>query len=113
MSHSLKEQYASSPLFGGNAAAVEGLYEKYLDDPASVAGAWRDYFDTLGDADTEIAHSEIRAELLAALAHVLAQLVAVRHLAALQLLAVDHRAIDGGQGHRGVARISWAVGMFR
>ena len=50
MSHSLKEQYASSPLFGGNAAAVEGLYEKYLDDPASVAGAWRDYFDTLGDA---------------------------------------------------------------
>jgi 2-oxoglutarate dehydrogenase E1 component len=66
MSHSLKEQYASSPLFGGNAAAVEGLYEKYLDDPASVAGAWRDYFDTLGDADTEIAHSEIRAELLAA-----------------------------------------------
>jgi 2-oxoglutarate dehydrogenase E1 component len=64
MSNSLKDQYASTPLFGGNAAAVEALYEQYLQEPASVPQAWRDYFMTLGDPETEIAHSEIRNNLL-------------------------------------------------
>lgn len=64
MSHSLKEQYASTPLFGGNASAVEALYEKYLEDPTSVPAAWRDYFETLGDPETEVAHSPIRKGLL-------------------------------------------------
>jgi len=64
MSDSLKEQYSSTPLYGGNASAVEALYEKYLQDPASVPGAWRDYFETLGSPDTEIAHSVIREDLL-------------------------------------------------
>jgi 2-oxoglutarate dehydrogenase E1 component len=65
MSDTLKEQYASTPLFGGNATAIEGLYEQYLGNPADVPPAWRDYFDSLGNAETEITHSEIRAELLA------------------------------------------------
>jgi len=64
MSDSLKEQYDSTPLFGGNAAAVEALYERYLQDAASVPAGWRDYFASLGTPETEIAHSEIRAELL-------------------------------------------------
>ncbi len=64
MSDSLKEQYASTPLFAANATAVEALYEKYLQDPASVPVAWRDYFTTLGGAETEIAHSSIREDLL-------------------------------------------------
>ena len=64
MSDSLKEQYASTPLFGSNANALEALYERYLQDAAAVPEAWRDYFDTLGAADTEIAHSVIREELL-------------------------------------------------
>ena len=64
MSNSLKDQYASTPLFGGNAAAVEALYEQYLQEPASVPQAWHDYFQTLGDPETEIAHSEIRNDLL-------------------------------------------------
>ena len=64
MSDSLKEQYASTPLFGGNASAVEALYERYLEDPASVPAAWRDYFASLGSPDTEVAHSVIRDELL-------------------------------------------------
>ena len=64
MSNSLKDQYASTPLFGSNAAAVEALYEQYLQEPASVAQAWRDYFQTLGDPETEIAHSGIRNDLL-------------------------------------------------
>jgi 2-oxoglutarate dehydrogenase E1 component len=64
MSDSLKEQYASTPLFGGNAAALEALYEQYLQDAGSVSEGWRDYFATLGAADTEIAHSKIRENLL-------------------------------------------------
>jgi 2-oxoglutarate dehydrogenase E1 component len=65
MSISIKEQLASTPLFGGNASAVERLYEQYLDDPGSVPAGWRDYFESLGDPDAEVVHSRIRAELLA------------------------------------------------
>jgi len=64
MSSSLKEQYASMPLFGGNATAVEALYEQYLQDAGAVPSGWRNYFDTLGAPDTEIAHSPIREDLL-------------------------------------------------
>ena len=66
MSNSLKDQYATTPLFGANASAVEALYEQYLLDAATVPAAWRDYFETLGDSETEIAHSSIRRELLEA-----------------------------------------------
>jgi 2-oxoglutarate dehydrogenase E1 component len=65
MSNSLKEQLASTPLFGSNASAVERLYEQYLEDPGSVAEGWRDYFATMGDPDTEVVHSKIREDLLA------------------------------------------------
>jgi 2-oxoglutarate dehydrogenase E1 component len=64
MSNSLKEQLASTPLFGGNASAVESLYEQYLEQPDSVPAGWREYFEAMGDSDTEIAHSEIRDQLL-------------------------------------------------
>jgi len=64
MSHSFKDQLASTPLFGGSASAVEGLYEQYLDDPESVPSSWREYFVSMGDPDAEIVHSAIRAELL-------------------------------------------------
>ncbi len=65
MSNSLKEQLASTPLFGGNASAVERLYEQYLENPDSVADGWREYFEAMGDPDAEIVHSAIRDELLA------------------------------------------------
>ena len=64
MSDSLKEQRASTPLFGGNASAVESLYEQYLEQPDSVSAGWREYFEALGDSETEIAHSVIREQLL-------------------------------------------------
>ena len=40
----------STPLYGGNADYLEGLYEQYLaSDPVSVSGKqWRTYFDGLG-----------------------------------------------------------------
>jgi 2-oxoglutarate dehydrogenase E1 component len=65
MTDSLQEQYASTPLYGGNASAVEALYEQYLGNPESVPAAWRDYFKTLGASDTEVVHSVIREELVA------------------------------------------------
>lgn len=37
----------NSYLFGGNAPYVEGLYEAYLDNPASVPEKWRAYFDQM------------------------------------------------------------------
>ena len=55
---------ASTPLFGANATAVESLYEQYLEQPESVPAGWRDYFDSMGDPQTEIAHSVIRQQLL-------------------------------------------------
>ena len=64
MSISLKEQLASTPLFGANASAVEMLYEQYLERPDSVSSGWREYFESLGDPDTEIAHSVIRQDLV-------------------------------------------------
>jgi 2-oxoglutarate dehydrogenase E1 component len=65
MSNSLKDQYASSPLYGSNATAVEALYEQYLQNPDSVAEEWRLYFHSFGAAETEIAHEPIRQRLLA------------------------------------------------
>src|SRR5210317_2279171 len=65
MTNSIKEQLASTPLFGSNANAVERLYEKFLDDPEQVPAGWREYFESLGDPDTEVVHSRIREELLA------------------------------------------------
>ncbi len=64
MSNSIKEQLASTPLFGSNATAVEALYEQYLENPDSVAGGWREYFESMGDPQTEVVHSAIREELL-------------------------------------------------
>jgi 2-oxoglutarate dehydrogenase E1 component len=48
MSRSLQHRYASSPLFGGNAAYVEEMYESYVADPMSVAENWRQFFSTVG-----------------------------------------------------------------
>jgi 2-oxoglutarate dehydrogenase E1 component len=64
MSNSLKDQYASSPLFGSNAAAVEALYEQFMANPDAVSEGWRRYFRTLGDVHGEVAHTPIRKKLL-------------------------------------------------
>jgi 2-oxoglutarate dehydrogenase E1 component len=65
MSQSLAEQFATTALNGGNAGFIEGLYELYLQDPASVDPAWREYFSALAAGSTsEIAHGAIRERLL-------------------------------------------------
>jgi len=64
MSNSLKERYASSPLYGGNATAVEAMYEQFKGDPDSVSEGWRSYFQSLGADQTEILHAPIRKQLI-------------------------------------------------
>jgi len=54
-----------SPLSGGNAAFVEELYERFLDDPLSVSADWRDYFNAIKPTNaSDVAHGPIVAGLL-------------------------------------------------
>ena len=48
MSHSLRELYESSPFSSAQAPYVEALYDRFLDDPASLDPAWRAFFEQLG-----------------------------------------------------------------
>jgi 2-oxoglutarate dehydrogenase E1 component len=59
----LMRDTASSFLSAGNAMYVEALYERYLEDPASIAEEWRSYFDTLRglSSQRDIAHGPIIA----------------------------------------------------
>ncbi len=53
-----------TPLFGGNAAFLDALYEQYLRDPASVEEKWRRYFEGLpGPRGAERSQGPIEAEL--------------------------------------------------
>ena len=56
-----------SCLSGGNAAYLEGLYETWLTDPASLAPEWREWFAQLaGSADVvDVPHGPIRARVQA------------------------------------------------
>lgn len=46
----MKQLLEDSLLFGANAPFIEGIYEDYLQNPASVPAAWREYFDGLQPA---------------------------------------------------------------
>jgi 2-oxoglutarate dehydrogenase E1 component len=53
-----------TPLFGGNAAFLDALYEQFLHDPASVEEKWRRYFESLpGAKGAERAQGPIEAAL--------------------------------------------------
>jgi len=59
----MKTMQSNSALFGANASFVEGVYESYLADPASVTAEWRSYFDTLqtaGKSTRDVAHTPIQ-----------------------------------------------------
>jgi 2-oxoglutarate dehydrogenase E1 component len=58
---SMQELWQNAYLYGGNAAYLETLYDKYLDDPNSVPREWRDTFQTMCvGASNEVNHSRIR-----------------------------------------------------
>jgi 2-oxoglutarate dehydrogenase E1 component len=70
MPESLKDQYATTPLAGGNAGYVEALYEQYLSDPQSVPADWRKFFSETAPTGAagngrDVAHGPIRAAVLA------------------------------------------------
>jgi len=46
----MKQLLENSLLFGANAPFIEGIYEDYLQNPASVPAAWREYFNGLQPA---------------------------------------------------------------
>ena len=50
---------ASTPLSAGNAPYVEGLYERFLVDPASVEPRWREYFERMGGRGADVAHGPL------------------------------------------------------
>jgi 2-oxoglutarate dehydrogenase E1 component len=53
-----------TPLFGGNAAYIDALYEQYLRAPASVEAEWRRYFESLpGPKGAERSQGPIEAAL--------------------------------------------------
>ena len=65
MSKSLQDRYATSPLFAGNAPYVEGLYEQYLEDPASVDPELRRWFDGFAAGGAETPRGPVERELAA------------------------------------------------
>lgn len=55
----------STALYGGNAAFIEDLYERYLQDPESVDLAWRERFSAMrSEVDGEIPHGPVRRNFL-------------------------------------------------
>ncbi|HQW20212.1 MAG TPA: 2-oxoglutarate dehydrogenase E1 component [Rhodocyclaceae bacterium] len=60
----MKQMLGNSYLFGANAPFIEDLYESYLNNPAAVTPAWRDYFDKLQNlpgTGPDVAHAPIVA----------------------------------------------------
>src|SRR6187397_1550712 len=58
-----KESLGNSYLFGSNAPFIEALYDRYLEDPASVEPRWRAYFDELqklDDGAPDVSHLPIQ-----------------------------------------------------
>ncbi|MEA3276724.1 MAG: 2-oxoglutarate dehydrogenase E1 component [Pseudomonadota bacterium] len=65
MSALLEMFRASTALYGGNAAFIEDLYERYLKDPESVDLAWRQRFDAMHrEAANEVPHGPVRENFL-------------------------------------------------
>ena len=62
MSALLKAFQQSSYLYGGNAEYIEELYEAYLQNPDSVNGEWRTFFDKLQEGHghtADVSHQRI------------------------------------------------------
>jgi 2-oxoglutarate dehydrogenase E1 component len=65
MTDSLEARHRSTPLYGGNAAYLEALYEAFLADPDDVPPEWREHFERLaGHRAGETAHGPVRERLV-------------------------------------------------
>jgi len=61
MTNLLKLFQDSSALYGSNAAYIEDLYEKFLENPEAIESSWRDKFTALqvDNSQRDIAHSPV------------------------------------------------------
>ncbi|MDX2345659.1 MAG: 2-oxoglutarate dehydrogenase E1 component [Legionella sp.] len=67
MSDTLKKAWETAYLSGGNMAYVDGLYEDYLENPASVSESWQAVFRALPnnkDGHADVSHRALRAHFL-------------------------------------------------
>jgi len=59
----LERMQRSSHMAGSNVAYIESLYESFLEDPNSVPGEWREYFEKLprveGAVKSDVPHSTV------------------------------------------------------
>ena len=59
----MKDDFATSYLFGANAPFIEEQYDLYLNDPGQVSPDWRAYFDALqktaGALTRDVSHTPI------------------------------------------------------
>ncbi len=62
MTSELEKKYQTTPLSGGNAPLVEGLFEQFLADRSSVPGHWAEWFDQF-DENGQIPRRPIEKEL--------------------------------------------------
>src|SRR5438045_1955662 len=110
MASVMRQFQDNSYLFGGNAAFIEDLYEKYLVNPQSVPEEWRDYFDRLqvlpGATVKDIARAPVeesfvqrakRGELGGAPRTLAAEPVAPERLQVAALLLVTAYRISGSR----------------
>ncbi len=54
---------SSTPLAAGNAPYVEAMYERFLEDPASIEPKWREFFAGLGGQPGDVPHGPLVEEL--------------------------------------------------
>ena len=77
MSQNLQQRYATSPLYGANAAYVEDMYEAYLVDSASVPETWQTYFGGLIERrESEPSHRAILDDVASRIRHPFRSVVA-------------------------------------
>lgn len=57
---SMQEMWKDSYLFGDNDTYLEELYETYLKTPDNVTPEWRDYFNALSKASTDVSHADVK-----------------------------------------------------
>ncbi len=109
MSQSLRQIYASSPLFGGNAAYVEDMYASWLRDPASVPPRWRQFFAEQAPADALVAG---RAESSVGGQQPLARGAASRAAAVASAGFMAETSDDGGPATEKQAAVSRLIQVY-
>ncbi len=60
----MRALWSTGHLSGANAAYVEGLYERFLEDPGAVPGGWRGFFGSLPEngGAPEVSHARLRED---------------------------------------------------